>query len=363
MGKLYAPNAKVLVVDDNAINRKIISGLVQEFGIRVTQAGSGSECLELVHKRHFDAIFLDHMMPEMDGFETLDNIRSEPNFCRDVPIVALTAVEVEDGGQKYLTSGFNGYLSKPVMLGEMEKILTNLLSLGLQLELPKSAEPKEEPEQGASVDLGDLPEIEGVDWKYAMDHIMDKAVLLQSVRDFHKLVLHEADRLEKLSRHLDGDGVQEYCIVVHGMKSAAAAIGILPLSALAKELEGAANENRVDEILARTPGFLEQWRSYRDKLEVLAGEPEGGKKQEGQREDYPAVLDLLDQLAAAAEIMDIDGMDESMEKLLGYRMPGTYAADLEELQIEVTNLEVEKIAVLAAKLKESVNAILRSDDL
>lgn len=89
---LYAPNAKVLVVDDNAVNRRVFQNLLKQTQIKITEAESGAECLKLVQENHFDLIFLDHMMPEMDGVETLHRMKKLNGYpCENTPVVALTA--------------------------------------------------------------------------------------------------------------------------------------------------------------------------------------------------------------------------------------------------------------------------------
>ncbi|MBO5489671.1 MAG: response regulator [Eubacterium sp.] len=125
--ELYAPNAKVLVVDDNEMNRKVFSYLLKKTGIYVDQAESGKKCLDLAKERRYDIIFMDHMMPEMDGIETFHLLRSELNLCNSVPVVALTANAVSGVKEKYLKEGFDSYLSKPVMPKYLEEILFEFL--------------------------------------------------------------------------------------------------------------------------------------------------------------------------------------------------------------------------------------------
>lgn len=89
---LYAPDAKLLVVDDNAVNRKVLRNLLKETAIQVTEAASGAACLQLVQENPYDLIFLDHMMPEMDGVETLHCMKALSEYpCKDTPVVVLTA--------------------------------------------------------------------------------------------------------------------------------------------------------------------------------------------------------------------------------------------------------------------------------
>lgn len=123
-----APDAKILVVDDNDINRMVFSCMLLNTKMQITEAASGIEALELVTKEHFDIIFLDHMMPELDGVETLKRMRTmENNLCKDSPVIILTANAVTGAKEQYLAEGFDDYLSKPIMPEKLEKIIKDRL--------------------------------------------------------------------------------------------------------------------------------------------------------------------------------------------------------------------------------------------
>lgn len=123
-----APSASILVVDDNRLNLAVIKGLLTPYKLAITTAHSGQECLDLLTEHTYDLIFMDHMMPEMDGIETLNKIRLKPDdYSRQVPIVILTANAVRGMKERFLSAGFQDYISKPINLGELEKILLKFL--------------------------------------------------------------------------------------------------------------------------------------------------------------------------------------------------------------------------------------------
>lgn len=123
-----APDAKVLVVDDNDINRMVFSCMLLNTKMQITEAASGMEALELVVKEHFDIIFLDHMMPELDGVETLKRMKTmENNLCKNSPVIILTANAVTGAKEQYLAEGFDDYLSKPIMPEKLERIIKDRL--------------------------------------------------------------------------------------------------------------------------------------------------------------------------------------------------------------------------------------------
>lgn len=122
--RIEAPEAKILVVDDNRMNLKVICSLLKETRMEVDQAESGMKCMEMVAAKAYDVILLDHMMPEMDGIETLNRMLEEKMICPDTtPVIALTANAVVGARETYLESGFSDYLSKPVRPKELYAML------------------------------------------------------------------------------------------------------------------------------------------------------------------------------------------------------------------------------------------------
>ena len=119
-----APDAQILVVDDNQINLTIVKGLLKKTLINIDLASSGRECLDMVTKKSYDIILLDHMMPEMDGLEVLTKLRAmDSNLSRNCPVIALTANAIVGAREQYLSAGFNDYLSKPIDYKELEAVI------------------------------------------------------------------------------------------------------------------------------------------------------------------------------------------------------------------------------------------------
>lgn len=117
-----------MVVDDNMINLEVASGILKKYEAQVVLAASGKECLNYLQDESVDYIFLDYMMPEMDGIDTLKNIRALPNpELKQVPIVALTANAVSGAREMFLEAGFDEYISKPIELHTFERVLRELL--------------------------------------------------------------------------------------------------------------------------------------------------------------------------------------------------------------------------------------------
>lgn len=122
--RFTATEGEILLVDDNRVNRKVFCGLLKQTKVKIKDVGSGRECLEEISKKHYDIIFLDHMMPEMDGMETMVRMRQmQDNQCADTPVVMLTANAIVGAKEQYLAEGFDDFLAKPIDQEKLEKII------------------------------------------------------------------------------------------------------------------------------------------------------------------------------------------------------------------------------------------------
>ncbi|MCR5686416.1 MAG: response regulator [Lachnospiraceae bacterium] len=127
---VYAPKARILVVDDNEMNLEVFVALLEETKIGVTTAESGKECIEILKERSFDLIFLDQMMPGMSGVQTLEAMKKD-NLAKNTAVIALTADAIVGARENYISEGFSDYLSKPVMYEALEEMLIKYLNPSL----------------------------------------------------------------------------------------------------------------------------------------------------------------------------------------------------------------------------------------
>ena len=351
--KICAPEAKILVVDDNAVNRKVLRNLLKETQIQVTEAAGGAECLHLVQESHYDLIFLDHMMPEMDGVETLHRIKALSTFpCEDTPIVVLTANAVSGAKEAYLSEGFDDFLSKPIMPDKLETMIQTMLPEKLLQSVTKSTQKLSQQTADNEMHLEDLPVVEGLDWNYAWLHLPDMELLAYTVKAFYDQIDTAADCLERAYGQISNiDQLESYRIQVHAMKSLAATIGILPLSGVARVLESAAKDGKIEVILSMTTIFLEEWRSYRQKLQGVFGI---GRKIGKQITDYSVIQVLVEMVRLSMQEMEIDRADELMKQLHEYDFPAEIEQNIQKLAEAVTNLDIEESDRLAALLAEQM---------
>lgn len=119
-----SPEGEILLVDDNRVNRRVFCGLLKQTKVQITDVGSGRECLDHIRQKHYDLIFLDHMMPEMDGIETMRHMKEmEDNLCKDTPVIMLTANAIMGAKEQYLAAGFDDFLAKPIDQVKLERLM------------------------------------------------------------------------------------------------------------------------------------------------------------------------------------------------------------------------------------------------
>ena len=270
-----APDAKILVVDDVTMNLKVVKGLLKATKIQIDTAVSGSECLECVKTTPYQMIFLDHMMPEMDGLETLEhmkNLADNPNA--QTPVIMLTANAIVGAKEEYIEAGFTDYLTKPIRETELLEMILKYLpeelvceNGGQGIEKSQDAQDMEQPEAGGegAEPLQRLEQLEGLDVKTGLTYCMNE-------EDFYIEMLQEflqADKASQLKHFLAEEDWDNYRTTVHALKSTSLTIGAAHLSGEAKALEMAAKEGNMDYIRSHHDGVMDEYKELTDHLKEI----------------------------------------------------------------------------------------------
>ena len=270
-----APDAKILVVDDVTMNLKVVEGLLKATKIQIDTAVSGSECLECVKTTPYQMIFLDHMMPEMDGLETLEhmkNLADNPNA--QTPVIMLTANAIVGAKEEYIEAGFTDYLTKPIRETELLEMILKYLpeelvceNGGQGIEKSQDAQDMELPEAGGegAEPLQRLEQLEGLDVKTGLTYCMNE-------EDFYIEMLQEflqADKASQLKHFLAEEDWDNYRTTVHALKSTSLTIGAAHLSGEAKALEMAAKEGNMDYIRSHHDGVMDEYKELTDHLKEI----------------------------------------------------------------------------------------------
>jgi CheY-like chemotaxis protein len=311
-GRLYAPSAKILVVDDNEFNIRVAEGLFGLFKVNLHTAFSGKEAIDLVKNNDYDIVFMDHMMPGMDGVEATAEIRKIGGKFKNLPIMALTANAVQGAKEMFLANGFNGFISKPIDMQEMVLLLKEWL-------------PKEKIEEGekAPEDAGDkagneflsaLNKVNEINVEIGLSRVSGMEDMYQkTVELFSKKIISECDAM---SAKLDDGDMKGFSILVHAIKSALATIGAMNLSETALRLETASKNDEADFCAQRFPPFKDKLISLHEDLLVIF--PEAKEEAKKQKGDTAYLMENIEKALVAASDFDRDEGLKVVEDLLKY---------------------------------------------
>ncbi len=331
-----APEGRILVVDDTPMNLTVIQGLLKRTRLVVTTAEKGEEAIRLAKEKDFDVIFLDHLMPDMDGVETLYHLKKEtPAGTKKTPVICLTANAVSGAKEEYLAAGFTDYLTKPIVSEQLEKMLIRYLppeKVTLTEDAPQ--------EQAGEAGKGLPPEVmrlTGVDVSSGVINCGSVDNYMAALKSTAGTI---ADTIALVEQTKDAGDWANFTIKVHAIKSSMRIIGASGLSTLAEGLEAAGNAQDTNRIEKDAPELLVRMRRISEELAEIFSD----KKEE----DLPLIEadKLEDAYAAIAEFVqafDWDSIDFIIESLSAYRMPEEEKERFARLKAAAANLEAEEV--------------------
>ena len=344
-----APKARILVVDDNLVNLQVAEGLLSRFKVAVTTCSSAKACLKLLFPENgndetanFDIIFMDHMMPEMDGIEAVKIIREKEDDTHHV-VVALTSNAVKGAAEMFLSHGFDDFVSKPVQGKDFAQCLSKWLPDDMRHPLADKAVATVSQLPVGLEQVLEAPEMASFDIEAAVKNIGGFEAYQRIAKTFCVTLEKNAQDLENFAA--SGD-IPSYTIAVHALKSAARIVGAMEVSSQAEYLEKCGKASLVDEIASKTPELL---ASYRNLKPVLESIPHFGREPSqaqvasvGQAGE--SLQAIADQLLAACEDCDLPALDGLVEKLEGLSLPKDL---LEQLALAVENIDFDAVQQLA----------------
>lgn len=323
-----APDANILIVDDNKVNLTVAEGLLAPLEMQIDTASSGKEAVGMISVKQYDLIFMDHMMPEIDGVETTRLIRRFHPEYDGVPIIALTANAVEGTKEMFLSEGMDDFVAKPIEL----RIITSKLKRWLPSGKVQKIMPKREKKEDSQP-----MEIEGLDVRYAVRLLGSESLYQEVLNDYYRVIDRKAELIREYEQ---AENWLAYTIEVHALKSASRQIGALDLSDLAAEMEAAGNEQDGKKIHECTDELI---AVYIQMKEILAPYVQT-EKETGNRglADSQMLRDQFDAMKAALEDLDIDKMEEIEGELAQYEYDGEQAELFEQLQNAVEEMDVDR---------------------
>ena len=356
-----APNARILIVDDNQMNRQVAVGLLEPLQMQVDTAASGFDAIEMVQKNSYDIVFMDHMMPEMDGIEATHKIRELEDGCfKTLPIVALTANALNGIKQKFLDAGLDDFLSKPIEMTKMLRILKRWLPEEkiCKEEIKKDSGAADSPQNrtvtSGQNETGNLEQIEnvvasqsgqeqlnieGIDMDLAMKYSGNMSMFWKLVDVFYRTLDQKANLIEECEAKGD---ISNYVIEVHALKSSAKLLGAMHLSKLAEHLEMAGKEDNLSEVHAKTAELLEEYRTFKSRLQPYIKE----ETVEKNTIDKIKLEERLKEMLVAVENFDMDGTEQLMEELEQYEFNKAFANLCKELKSAVEDFVYDEAADL-----------------
>ena len=316
--KFRAPKAEILVVDDTPMNLEVFINLLKKTEIKIETAATGEEALSLAFDKEYDVIFLDHMMPDKDGIETLHEMRERkdaPNL--QTPVICLTANAISGAREKYLAEGFDNYLTKPIDSVKLEEMLIEYLPEE-KIIPAESDEDAETDETGDNMRIPDyITGISEIDTDTGIKNCGGIEEYMKTVEIYAKAVKDNADETEQFWKSAD---IKNATIKIHALKSSSRIIGATDLGELAQELENAGNENDTEKLGERIDELLYRYRKIGEALSPLIGVDEPNES-----DLNPISEDELGQMYTAISefisVSDYDSVVDLIEALKGYRVP------------------------------------------
>jgi len=350
MIRIRLPYARVLVVDDVVTNLDVARGMMKPYGMRIDCVTSGQEAIDAIRneKVKYNAVFMDHMMPGMDGIEAVRFIREEigTEYAKTIPIIALTANAKVGNEEMFLRNGFQAFISKPIEIEHLDAVIREWVRDKKQEKILEQI----------NVDGKMLPDIRGgtdrriffdrrsrigqrtcgkisnwIDMEKGIERLGgDKDSYLQVLRSY---AVNTRPLLE-LVRGVNRDNLSDYAITVHGIKGSSRGICVNFIGDRAEALEKAAKEGNYDFVITNNTAFAEELEKILGCLDDLLRQMTSGTSK--PKKDMPD-REILSRLSIACDAYDMDGVDAAMT--------------------EVESFEYESDNGLAAWLRENVDLL------
>lgn len=340
-----APEAKILIVDDSKINLKIAVGLMKPLGMETDTARSGYQALNMVQKKKYDMIFMDHMMPGMDGVETTKRLRQLPeSYLETVPVIAFTANAMKEAERSFYAAGMNGFIPKPIDVEHLYKTVYKWLPKDRIVSKEEQVHSSSEPEKDENTSLS----LEGIDVREGVKNAGSTEFYREILRDFYLLIDTKSLKIE---RCIEDNLIRDYTVEVHALKTNARIIGALELSKEFLHLEQLGKEGDMEAVRRETPQVLAHYRAFKEILRLFNTKPE--KKREASLTE---VKTYLQGIREAIDSFDLDKADAEMKKLEECSLPEIVQEKMEELRVFVADVAMEDIMRLTKEMEDMIES-------
>lgn len=368
----HAEDARILVVDDNEVNLKIVVGLAKNTKLQIDTALSAAEGLKLIRQHSYQLLLIDHMMPEMDGIEMLQHVKTmDGGIYKDIPAVAITANALSGAKQTYLDAGFCGYLSKPIDPERFEQIIKDNLPQEYVTECGDgngdTATEGQETDGTPDPKQAEEWSIPGIDIAKALSYIGGSRELYISL--LRTYLDGSEERIRKLEECKNKEDIFNYDITIHGLKGISASIGADSMAAAAAGLEEACKDPQTamayiqinhDQAVSRYRELLEQIKKWLANMET------DGKIEKEAVTNIAEMLTIISDLKTAVFEYKEKAACTCLERLykteipeLADEMGAKYYGILDKLYQYVSDYDMDKAYELAEKLETDIRRILK----
>ena len=358
-----APDAHVLVVDDNEINRKVINGLLDPYKLNIYMAEDGKQACQMVQEMHFDIVFMDHMMPVMDGIEATAFIRNlEGEYYQNLPIIALSANATQEAQDIFTNAHMNAFVSKPVRIKELAKCLRSWLPEHLIIK-----QDKESGKHGSGslktlnndavngdaehiFDTEGLENIDGLDVEEGLKNCGSRELFVELMGDCCRVI---EQNIDKLTHCLETGNIRDYTIEVHALKNTSRMIGAMELSQKFYRMEQLGNDENVEQIKEEFPELIKLYKSYEEILSPFCNSQLNGTEQITVENLKEKLMDLH----KAVDCFDLDAADSILNQLESYEYSEEIKPVIKQLVISVREVDMEKVLELTDTLISKLDGI------
>ncbi|MCL2718519.1 MAG: ATP-binding protein [Lachnospiraceae bacterium] len=320
--QIFAPESRVLVVDDNEFNLKVADGLLKLHGVNTLNVSSGKAALEVLKSEDFDLIFMDYMMPEMDGIETTAKIRKMGGKYTGLPVIALTANAIRGAKEMFLANGFHDFIAKPIDSSELNEKLREWL--------PPEKVQLIEPAATAETSINETTketEIENIINSFAAISELNteigvsrfsgiKYMYVEAVEMFSNRLTNELDNLSGL---LETGNINRFAIEIHSLKSVLSTIGAMRFSETALRMENSAKDNDLESCTGIFPGFKEKLLKLNEQLiKIIPDSNDEDFEKETETGTQEILNEYLEKALKAAEDFNLDDGIIAVKELMKY---------------------------------------------
>ena len=336
-----APEAHILIVDDNSVNLIVASGLLEPLKMKIDVTQSAAEAIGMTRTTKYDLIFMDHMMPEADGVETMHVIRRLVPGYKDVPIIALTANAVGGAREMFIREGMNDFVAKPIDIKDALSKLRKWLPPEKIIPIGKDGAALDEIQTDTEPEKKSQSSCTALDIKEL--NVKNALILLGSEKLFWSVLKEYFDAIETKCKAIINykatENWRNYTIEVHSLKSTSRQIGADHISEAAAELEKAGIIGNIELINEKTDHMLNEYLQLHEALKkYFADEPSDGEKRAAEPED---ITDMLDRMHEALDNFDTLQIDEVIDEMSKFQYFDKNAEFFERLKAAAVDSDID----------------------